>query len=167
MAEEGGLVLRFGLSHWWKILAFGALLVLCGGSDLLEGRPSGWLWLAGVAALFGVYVWAVTAPRTRLHLSAAGFAYGTMRRRYFFRWADVTQFWTTDFAARRWVVFAFVPGYSGDERVRRINQKFRGFDRFLPDTYGLRAAALADLMEEWRLRHTKPAEPSAAPDPAA
>jgi hypothetical protein len=62
------------------------------------------------------------------------------------------------FGGHQWVVFTCVPWYSGDERIRAINQEFGRFDRFLPDTYGMRAATLAQLLESWRLRHADAAD---------
>jgi hypothetical protein len=85
VTDGAELVLRFGRSRFWYVLAFGVLLAVCAGSNLRDGRTSGWLYLIGLVVLFGVYAWAVTAPGMQLCLSAAGLAYGTMRRLYFFR----------------------------------------------------------------------------------
>jgi hypothetical protein len=145
-------------------------MALCGGFGLRTGWQFAWLYLGGAALLFGFTAWVLPAPRMRLRLSPEGLAYGTLRRRYFFRWSDVAKFGVADFAGHRWVVFLLAPHYQGDkreralnrslhdERVRAINRGFGGFDRFLPDTYGMRAVALAELLESWRVRYGRPAE---------
>jgi hypothetical protein len=95
------------------------------------------------------------SPRVRLVLSARGFACGTVRCREFYRWDEVAWFTVAEFAHHNLVVFTFAADYRGQERARRINQDCGGFDRFLSDSYGLRAAALAELLERRRLRHMR------------
>ena len=154
MEESAVLVLRPGLSRTGWLLGGAAVLATFGFGMLYDGTGWPWLYLGPAVPLAALGCWVLLAPRMRLHLSAAGFEYGTIVRRYSFRWADVAGFGVSDFASFRWVVFAFVPGYCGDERVRRINRAFGGFDRYLPDTYGYRAETLAGLLESWRAGHT-------------
>jgi hypothetical protein len=150
---EAELVLRPGLNRWGWGLGFAAFMALPAGAMLYRGVGWGWFYLGLTGLVAGSSAWIMAAPRLRLRLSPAGFAYGTVRRRYAFRWSEVASFGVAEFAAHRWVVFSFAAGYSGDERVRAVNQRFGGFDRFLPDIYGMRAAALAELLEGWRLRY--------------
>jgi hypothetical protein len=164
VADSAELVLRPGLIRWAWAIGLATFLALVGGFGLRTDWPLAWPFLGGAALLFGFTAWVMLAPRMRLRLSSEGFAYGTVRRRYFFRWSDVAGFEVSPFAGHQWVVFTFVPGYCGDERVRAINQEFARFDRFLPDTYGMRAVALAQLLESWRLRHTDPAQQGISAD---
>jgi hypothetical protein len=154
---ERELVLRPGLTRAGWMLGPAAVLAAFGGGMLYSGTGWPWVYLGPAALLAGFAVYVLTAPRMRLRLSATGFEYGTVVRRYSFRWVDVAGFGVADFATFRWVVFVFAPGYTGDGRVRRINQDFGGFDRYLPDTYGRNPIALAELLEEWRVRYTAPA----------
>jgi hypothetical protein len=151
VAEKADLVLRPGLNRWGWVLGMAAFLVVFSGLGLRAGWPWAWLYLGMAVVLIGFTAWVMLAPRMRLRLSPSGFAYGTARRRYFFRWEDVAEFGVARFAGYWWVAFNLVPGYRGDERVRAINQEFGRFDRFLPDTYGMRAVELALLLESWRL----------------
>jgi hypothetical protein len=153
MAEKADLVLRPGLNRWGWVFGMAAFLGGFGGLGLRAGWPWAWLYLGMAVLLVGFAAWVLFAPRMRLRLSPAGFAYGTVRRRYFFRWVDVARFEESEFAGGCWVVFTLVLEYEGDERVRYINQEFGRFDRFLPDTYGMQAAQLAELLESWRLRY--------------
>ena len=45
------------------------------------------------------------------------------------------------------VGFDFVDGYRGSDRLRSLNRNLSGFQGALPDTYGMKAAALAERME--------------------
>ncbi len=56
------------------------------------------------------------------------------------------------FGGNTWVCFVFSARFTGEEKLRRINQQFGKFDRFLPNNYGLSAMELAQLMESWRIR---------------
>jgi hypothetical protein len=97
--------------------------------------------------------WVAFSPRSRLRLSAHGFTFGSMRRVSTYRWADVEAFFPCRFARRTWVCFTFSPLYSGERRVRSINQRFGGFDRYLPLDYTMRPEALAQLLEKWRVKY--------------
>jgi hypothetical protein len=158
MDEPSELVLRPGLSRSGWVLGAAAVLAAFGTGMLLRGTGWPWLYLGLAAPLAGFGCWVLLPPRMQLRLSPAGFEYGTMARRYSFRWSDVAGFAVSEFASFQHVVFVFVPGYRGAERVRRINQGFGGFDRYLPDTYGYQAAVLAELLESWRRRYTIQAE---------
>ena len=92
-----------------------------------------------------------------LILSAAGFKYGSLRWKRFYRWSDIDKFFVRNFGTGEKICFAFMDGFQGEERVRRINQRFARFDKFLPDTYGMPAAELLRLLEEWRSRYGKDA----------
>jgi len=92
--------------------------------------------------------------RMRLRLSPSGFTFGTLRRKYEYRWSDVAAFFALSMGSNlRTVGFNFSRSYSGEQKVRRINQEFGGFDRFLPDTYGMRPLELVTLLESWRLKY--------------
>ncbi|OWK45724.1 hypothetical protein [Fimbriiglobus ruber] len=168
MEEPSELVLRPGLSRFGWLFGSAAALAALGDVMLYRGTGLPWLYLGLAALLTGFGCWVLTAPRMWLRLSPTGFEYGTVLRRYSFRWDDVAWFGVSEFASHRWVVFVFAREYPGDERVRRINQRFGGFDRILPDTYGYRPVALAELLESWRFRHTRQSEPgTTAPDGGA
>lgn len=54
------------------------------------------------------------------------------------------------------VGFDFVDGYRGSDRLRGINRNLSGFQAALPDTYGLKAAALAGRMQARLDAHRRP-----------
>jgi len=114
---------------------------------------SGWLGVAIGMVFFIVLLWTVFSPHSRLRLSVEGFSFGSMRRVSAYHWSDVAAFFPCRFAGRTWVCFRFSPYFTGERKVRRINQDSEGFDRFLPNDYGMRPVELAQLLEGWRLRH--------------
>jgi hypothetical protein len=164
LQPESVLVLRPGFSRCGWML--GGAAFLAGFGLVMESPGSAWAywWLALAGLLAAFAVWVLLAPRMRLGLSPTGIEYGTLRRRYSYRWSAIARFGVSEFGSHHWVVFVFAAQYNGEERLRRINQAFGGFDRFLPDTYGLGPAALVELLETWRLRHTRQAEPIATAD---
>src|SRR5579872_1097633 len=100
--------------------------------------------------------WVPFAPRMRLYLSPEGLTFGTLRRRSTYRWSDIASFFGLHLGS--WchtVGFNFSESFTGERKLRRINQEFGRFDRFLPDTYGMQPVELAALLENWRLRYAK------------
>ncbi|HYG33362.1 MAG TPA: hypothetical protein VEC99_01180 [Clostridia bacterium] len=91
--------------------------------------------------------------RMHLRLSPSDFTFGTLKRRYKYRWSDIASFLSLSIGSQlRTVGFDFSPSFSGEQEVRRFNQEFSGFDRFLPDTYGMQPLELAKLLESWRVK---------------
>lgn len=156
------LILRPGMFRAGALIAGGAALAAFGIAMWVVGGgwPRVYLGLAVPFLALGAYM--RMSPRMWLHLSPTGFAYGTLLRRHAYHWSDVAAFGVSRFASLDHVVFVFAPDYAGEERVRRINQDFGAFDRFLPDTYGQRPEALAELLDSWRQSHAaarmRPAE---------
>lgn len=126
-----------------------------GGGALLmpENKIVGCLSVAFGLVSFVILMWTVFSPRSRLRLTETGFSFGTMSRVSAFRWSDVAEFFPVYFGNRTWVCFRFSPSFRGERELRRINQEFGGFDRFLPFTYGMQADDLVRLMESWRSKY--------------
>lgn len=119
---------------------------------VLSGDWVGWLGVGIAVVACAMYIWVVFSPNSRLYLSADGFRFGTLRRISAYRWSDVARFFPLRIGPHDRVCFTFSTRFEGEEKLRRINQKFGGFDRFLPDDYGMKAGELADLLESWRTK---------------
>ncbi len=151
------LILKPSPQKWFGLALFVALCIPVGLCTILRGTVLGWLFLILGTFLTLFCLCAPFVPRMRLHLTETGFSFGSLRRRSTYRWSDIAHFFPLEFGGQRHVGFNFSPTFTGgqrDERVRRINQGFGGFDRFLPDNYGLERKALAQLLESWRLAHS-------------
>ena len=131
----------------------GTILFGTGGVlGISDGRWFGWFVLACGVFGFVVLIWATFSPKSRLRLSPRGFEFGSMKRVSSYLWSDISEFFPARFAGGSWVCFTFSEKYSGETKVRHVNQRFGKFDRFLPNNYGLSAEDLAGLLERWRSR---------------
>ena len=150
------LILRPSPAKWfWMTMGFfvGGLVCL---SMISQHEWLGWV-LISIMSFGTVFcAWVPFASRMRLHLSPAGVTFGTLRRRYVYRWPDIASFFGLHMGSWQHTVgFNFSDSFPGERRVRRINQEFGRFDRFLPDTYGMQPLELAALVETWRLRYAQ------------
>ena len=84
-----------------------------------------------------------------LRLQDDGFIYCSLfRKSPLIRWTEVSAFRVADVAGREIVVFDWsLKPRSG---FRRFNRVLGGASDGLPDTYGLKAEALAGLLNQWR-----------------
>lgn len=136
----------------WLIV--GVLLFGGGGAPLIQEQPIIGCISVVIGALYlGALMWTAFSPRSRLRLSPDGFTFGSMRRISTYRWSDVAAFFPLRVAGNDRVCFTFSKEFGGETKLRRINQDFGGFDRFLPNDYGMKADQLADLLESWRVRN--------------
>src|SRR5579871_844719 len=106
------------------------------------------LFIISIIALVGCVVGLFTT-RLDLVLCPDGFRFGTVRKQYYYRWSDIRHFgvaWHTRYR----VCFTFQSHYPGESSVRKVNQRWMGFDRFLPENYGMDPKHLAQIMETWR-----------------
>src|SRR5258706_11607309 len=135
------------------------LAVTAGGTFIVREGPvisllMGCLGIAfgtlGIIGSFAALIW----PRFILRLTPQGFSYGSLRKSYFYNWADIAVFGVSDFGMGKRVCFNFRPHYSGEVKVRAINQGSVGFDRFLHESYGMTPMELATLLEKWRQRYS-------------
>jgi len=144
--------LRPGLLKWGRLLLLMLLLTVVGALIAVNGRATGWVIVAVTIPLALLFLWCLVSKRMHLQLAQRGFSFGTLRKQYSYSWSDIAYFGVVEFGRERWVCFVLSPHYVGEEHVQATNQAFGGFDRFLPDTYGMRAEELAALLEAWRAR---------------
>jgi len=76
-----------------------------------------------------------------------------MRRVSTYRWSDVTAFFPQEVGGHKRVCFTFSKQFDGETKLRKTNQEFGGFDRFLTENYGMKPDQLAELLESWRIRY--------------
>lgn len=107
-------------------------------------------------AFFGlcaiVFVVQLVPAASYLHLSPDGFVVRSLfRTSPLIPWKDVGEFRVWTVTPNRMVVY----DYSGapHPRLKRLNRAVCGADAGLPDTYGMKAYELANLMNDWRARY--------------
>jgi hypothetical protein len=116
----------------------------------LSGKGMGWV----TAACFGlgVVVFAVQLlpGSAYLKLGPDGFVTCTMFRAHSRRWSDVDRFEAGRIGLNRMVVFDFAPGYARSAAAREAAAGLTGWEGALPDTYGMPAEELAELMNRYK-----------------
>lgn len=109
--------------------------------------------LFGAGAVVSVLM--LTPDRAYLLLTPSGFTIRTLFRCKEFHWEEVEEFRATSLKGTPWVVFTLSP--QGKARLsgtvlQPMNKAVSGGDDNLPDTYGMSAEALAELLNQWKKR---------------
>jgi hypothetical protein len=118
------------------------------GGDVLYG------WLALLFFGCGVLVSAImmVPGAGSLTLDRDGFEIINMYRRSFFRWSDGSGFTAKILPPATQHVVVFDSAGAAHKSLGRLNTMFAGRNAGLPDTYGLPAKDLAELLSKWRER---------------
>lgn len=136
-----------------------ASLAVAGALMVRDSKPLGWaeiLFFGSAAIVFSLLLLPGSAY---LKLDPAGFTFCSLFRPHFTPWYEVDSFAAGRVGTNRLVVFNFSGLHRGQKYLRKISSAISGYEGALPDTYGLKAAELAALMNDWRQRYV----PSTAP----
>ncbi len=149
--SEQELVLRPRRWRYLVYLAVGLAFTVIGGFMIAEGLWHGWL----VAVCFGsaslIFSSLLLPGAAFLRLGEKGFTMCSLYRRHSFKWTEVGPFVPGRVGGQAMVLFDLLdPGRR--PRLRALSRGLFGAEAGLPDTYGMSAAALADLMNDWRER---------------
>ncbi|MDB6140330.1 MAG: hypothetical protein JWO94_3402 [Verrucomicrobiaceae bacterium] len=156
------LTLRPSKAQTLRILPIGA--VCAGGAFLILPSLKGIiLWgMWSCLAVFGlglfISVLRVIPGSTYVRLSREGFVLCTLWRKFHYRWADVSGFGVLNIGpagTHQLVGFNFNPGYEAREhraKLKQMNVSKWGYEASLADLYGMKAEALAALLNDWRQR---------------
>jgi hypothetical protein len=147
----GPVTLHPSLRKWGLIFAGCAVFAIAGQAMIRDGALTGWFVLIffGLGTLLAAL--AMLPGAAALTLDATGFEVTSFYRRSRTRWQDATDFIATRIppARLRFVLFNDA-AHAGT--LSRINAAMIGRNGAIPDTYGLRADDLAQLMAQWRDR---------------
>ncbi|HYL74118.1 MAG TPA: hypothetical protein VEU96_07910 [Bryobacteraceae bacterium] len=147
---RGILVLRPSKRKALLLLAISLGFTVVGVLMIREGDGfDGWL----VAVVFGlglgvalVNLW---PGASYLKLTARGMECRSLFRRWFYAWDTVSEFGVARITYWKKMV-VFNSSGSSHPRLRAVNRAFVGTTDGLPETYGMKAEELADLLNEWR-----------------
>jgi hypothetical protein len=89
-------------------------------------------------------------------LTERGFQFVSLFRTHFVAWSDVQLFVPVKIQFKSMVGWNYSPEYRESKRIRGVNAAVAGVEAALPDTYGMPAGQLADLMNQLRDMHTRP-----------
>ncbi len=110
--------------------------------------------LVGFFVLGAILSFMMLSPDSNhLLLTPTDFSFRTVLKHRNFRWEEVEEFHTMSVKGTAMVVYSLSP--QGRLRFtesvwRKLNKAFSGGEETLPDTYGMSAEALADLMNQWK-----------------
>jgi hypothetical protein len=142
-------------------VAVGLLGLLWPRADGAAEEEERWaMWACVVFFGLGVIVCVLQfLPRSSfLRLGPEGFTIRALYRERTYRWEDVDTFGVTQVSFNKMVGFNFAPHFDRAARLRRVNKAIAFFEGALPDTYGMKAEDLADLMNEYKHRHAATTE---------
>jgi hypothetical protein len=145
-------------SPWkWLMVTLGGLGFVIGEVFVMSHDASGASWtdwativFFGLVAIVGLIN--LIPGASYLRLDAQGFEMRSLYRGHTTAWSDVTGVGIMQVGTRKLVGWNFIAGYERQSRLRKINTSIAGFEAALPDTYGMSAQALADLMESIRVK---------------
>lgn len=143
-----------------------ASFVAMGGFAVSQGKDLGWLAVAFFG--FGCFIAAVSLlpGSSYLELRPDGMQMSTLYRKWLVRWRDVDSFFPVMTNGQKTVGWLYNDQYRVQAIINKVSMRLTGADAGLPDTYGLTAEALSDLLNEWRLRYGVSESESAAEDGA-
>jgi hypothetical protein len=131
------------------LLVVGSGIFVWSGILMLPEHPfMGWVGIIffGLCGLVGLV--SLLPNSSYLTLTERGFEFASLYRKTFVHWADVDSFRMYNVQVRKMVGWNYSPGYSRAKRLRRVNTSIAGVEAGLPDTYGMSAQDLADLMNQ-------------------
>jgi hypothetical protein len=142
------------------ILALGSLVFVSLGLWLLPREPH--IALAsiiffGLCALVGLV--SLLPNSSYLTLTEQGFLFVSLFRKHFVDWSDVQSFVPVKVRRISMVGWNYSSEFRESKRVRWVNAAVAGMEAALPETYGMPAEQLADLMNQLRDTHAKAARP--------
>jgi hypothetical protein len=90
-----------------------------------------------------------------LTLTEQGFLFVSLFRKRFVAWSNVESFVPVRIQRKKMVGWNYSSDYQASARLRRVSFAMTGVEAALPDTYGISAEQLAELMNELRVKYTK------------
>ena len=148
----GPVTLRPSRTRWLLVLAIGLLFAVGGVWMIQDGKWMGWYVLVffGLVALIAAV--AMLPGAGGLILDREGFDVTSLFRRYRIRWQDTADFAAVSIPPAHQKMVGYNDLKQSSSRLAKMNVAIVGRDAAIPDTYGLSADALAQLMAQWRER---------------
>lgn len=134
------------------MLIVGSAVFTVGGISMItSGDPMGWC----VALFFGlcmvVGIVNVLPNASHLHLTRDGFEVKSLFKARTFSWDEVYDFRVYDASdTSKLVGFDLADSHPMGQTMRKVNSAVAGVHDCLPENYGMKAEALAHLMNEWK-----------------
>ena len=114
-----------------------------------EGHMTGWLVVGFFALCAAAFLVNILPQASYLKLTVDNFEYVALFRKTQLQWTSVSSFGVTRVDGRAMVMFDILDQQTAAAALAR---RLLGAGAGLPDTYGLNAEELAQLMNDWRER---------------
>jgi len=136
------------------ILILVSILFVLGGFLMLEEK----FFIGIITIIFfglGIIIFTIQLfPNTSyLKLTEEGFEIRTLFKSDFTKWSDVKEFNTDYIGPNKMVMLNYKEEHTKYKSGKKIAKILSGSEGALPDTYGMSAKALAQLMNEWKAKH--------------
>ena len=150
MPEDNRLLLRPSKKGSLGLLLICSAFVALGVWMVSKGELIGWF----ASCFFGlgviVAIVQLLPNASHLHLTESGLEVRTLYRSWSVSWKDVAFFATASIGHNRMVVFNYSDHYDRAKMMRGFARKIAGYEGALPDTYGMKAEELADMLNSWK-----------------
>ena len=136
------------------ILLVGSLAFVADGLLMAREEPiAGYACVAffGLCALVGAI--SLHPKSSFLELRADGFEYASLFRRTFVQWRHISQFFPITVHHNAMVGWNYSPEFTDSSAARKVAAALSGAEAALPDTYGMKAAELATLLNSFLARY--------------
>ena len=112
-------------------------------------------WLCAVFFGLGVLMALISLlpGSSYLDLTPDGMEIRSLYRKWFVRWSDVQEFFPTFVQHRPMTSWNYTKSFAGQRFGRKIASGLIGAEAILPDTYGMSAKDLSNLLNNWRTKH--------------
>ena len=147
--SEQDLLLRPSMRKWTLLVGVGLAFTVIGVWMIWDGEGEGWFVALFFGACLAVGLLNFVPGSAYLRLTKDGFRARSLWRRFEYRWSDVEDFRVFNVSGNALVVFN-VTSPTKRSLVESLSKNLSGGHAGLPDTYGLKAQALADLMNQWK-----------------
>ncbi|MES2695797.1 MAG: hypothetical protein V4773_20150 [Verrucomicrobiota bacterium] len=142
------------------------LLLLCstftaiGGWMVIDGQKMGWFCGGFFALGLPIFLIQMHPKASFLTVSEDGFKFSSLFRKTHCRWSDIAVFGTytlrqNGLPVGNFVGFDFVSEYQSSSKMRAASKAMVGFEGGLPDTYGLKAEDLSQLLASYHAEWTR------------
>jgi len=156
--REGNRLLLLPSKRGILGLLLGCLAFVAAGLWMArEGNIIGWIGSCFFGLGVLVAIVQLLPGASHLCLTESGFEVRTLYRSWSVSWKDVAFFATASIGPmNRMVVFNFTDHYDRAKITWKFVRGIAGYEGALPDTYGMKAGHLADLLNNWRASFEMP-----------
>lgn len=156
------MVLKTSKARWIFTLLICLLFIAIGVFLISVGEPAGWLAVIFCGPIAVVSLLLLFSYSSYLRLHSEGFEQRVIGRRVAYQWKDVSEFdvlqwgsllvWCGEFFAEMERCVSFNNNGDDGKASVSLNMALKGRSSHLSDNFGMKAQALADLMNAYRRR---------------